>query len=333
MATKRGSKTDPNAWRSVNPAPIMLLHGPEDLIAQRFFDKIRGELKEATPDIEFSRLSASEYNAGELLVLASPSLFGESKLLYFEQLEKMNDAFLADALEYIQQPAEDVMLLCRHTGGNRGKKLLDQLKKVGVVVDCSRISTESAKLEFLRGEFKAARRRIDQKAVRALLDAVGSSLAELAAASDQLISDTEGVITEEMVDQYYGGRVQATAFKVADAALEGRTGEALTLLRHSLKTGAQPPAIIGAFAMKARQIATIIDAKLPAGQVPSALGVAPWQAQRVSATTRFWTPPKIAQALEHIAQADADVKGLARTPEFSVEKMVLDIASSAKTRR
>ena len=40
----------------------------------------------------------------------SPSLFGESKLIEVEGLESMNDAFLADALGYLQHPEQDAVL-------------------------------------------------------------------------------------------------------------------------------------------------------------------------------------------------------------------------------
>ena len=35
------------------------------------------------------------------------------------------------------------------------------------------------------------------------------------------------------VEKYYGGRVETNAFAVADAAIAGKTGDALILLRHA----------------------------------------------------------------------------------------------------
>ena len=64
-----------------------------------------------------------------------------------------------------------------------------------------------------------------------MLAAFGDDLAELAAACAQLISDASDEITEGVVDKYYGGRIETNAFKVADAALAGRSGDALALLR------------------------------------------------------------------------------------------------------
>ncbi|QCU78001.1 DNA polymerase III subunit delta [Citricoccus sp. SGAir0253] len=317
-------------WRTVEPAPLMLLRGPEDFIAARVTDRVRTMLRERDPGLEVHRIGAADYPAGQLAMLASPSLFGEAKIVLAEGLQDMNEAFLADCLEYVAAPAEDVTLLLRHTGGNRGKKLLDAVVAAGVQVECQPIKSDAEKAEFVAGEFRSRRRSIDPEAVRALIDATGGSLTDLAAACQQLLSDTEGTVTAEVVDRYYGGRVEATAFKVADAAIEGRAGQAAALLRHALATGVSAPAITGALAMKTRQVARIVDARISQGQVAQTLGMAPWQAKRVAETVRFWNPATIAAAIEWVAQADAEAKGLAKDADYAVERVVTRIALTAR---
>ena len=46
--------------------------------------------------------------------------------------------------------------------------------------------------------------------------------------------------TTRLVDNYHGGKVEATGFRVADAAVAGQTGEALRLLRHAIAHGRRP---------------------------------------------------------------------------------------------
>ena len=332
MASPRRTKTAGASWRDVTVAPLIFVQGSEDYIHTRVTEAIKTQLKQAEPDTEIHHRSAAEYQPGEIQVLASPSLFGEKKLLIFDEMHKMSDAFVTDGLEYLQQPNPDVTFLGLHGGGTRGKRLLDALKKSGVFVEAKPIKSDRDRMDFLQAEFRSARRKIDAEALRALADAIGENLGELAAAAHQLISDTEGTITERMVEQYYGGRVQATAFKVADAALDGQLGSAIALLRHAFATGVQPVAVSASFALKARQVARIIDAKVPQGQLASVLGMAPWQVQRVTATARHWTPVNIAGAVELIARADAEAKGQARDAEFAVERMVTKVATLAQRR-
>lgn len=332
MASTGRSKPAGTSWRDVTVSPLILVQGGEDYIHTRVTDSVKSQLKQAEPDTEIHHLSAAEYQFGELQVLASPSLFGEKKLLVFADMHKMTDAFVVDGLDYVQSYNPDVTFLGLHGGGTRGKRLLDALKKAGQHIEAKPIKSDRDRMEFLQAEFRSARRRINADAIRALADAIGQNLGELAAAAQQLIADTDGTITEDVVEKYYGGRVQATAFKVADSALDGQLGPATALLRHALATGVQPVAITASFAMKARQVARVVDVKMPQGQLASVLGMAPWQAQRVSATARHWTPVNIAGAIELIARADAEAKGQARDAEFAVERMVTKIAGMAGRR-
>lgn len=313
-------------------APLIFVQGSEDYIHTRVTESIKTQLKQTEPDTEVHHRSAADYQSGELQVLASPSLFGEKKLLIFDNMQKMTDAFVADGLDYVRDPNPDVTFLGLHSGGTRGKRLLDALKKAGQFVEAKPIKSDRDRLEFLQAEFRGARRRIEAEAIRALADAIGENLGELAAAAHQLLSDTQGTITERIVEQYYGGRVQATAFKVADAALDGQLGPSIALLRHAFATGVQPVAVSASFALKARQVGRIIDTKVPQGQLASILGMAPWQVQRVTATARHWTPVNIAEAIELIARADAEAKGQARDPEFAIERMVTRVATLAGRR-
>lgn len=326
----RRPKTSGADWRTVGRAPIMLLKGPEDFIATRVTDRVRAQLRESDPGLETHRIAAADYQPGQLSILASPSLFGEAKIIVADGLQEMNEAFLTDCLDYVGAPAEDVTLLLRHTGGNRGKRLLDAAVAAGVLIECQPIKSDAEKAEFVAQEFRTARRSIDPEAVRALIDANGSSLTDLAAACRQLLTDTDGTVGVEVVDRYYGGRVEATAFKVADAALSGRPGPATALLRHALATGVSAPAVTGALAMKARQIARIVDARIGQGQIASVLGVAPWQARQVQESARFWNPATIAAAVEWIAQADAEAKGLSKDAAYAVERAVTRIALTAR---
>jgi len=246
----------------VTPAAVVLVGGPEDYLGSRAMDRIRAQVRAAAPDVEVTRLNAGSYEPGSLAMNVSPSLFGEQKLLEVEGLEAMNDAFLADGLRYLKQPEPDAVLVLRHSGGVRGKKLLDAVKAGGwPVVDCQPLKKDADKIAFVTSEFRAASRRIDPDAVHALVNAVGAHLAELAAACSQLIADASTGVDSAMVDRYYGGRVEATAFKVADAAMAGNAPLALSTLRHALDTGADPVPLVAALASKLRTLAKVAGAQ------------------------------------------------------------------------
>jgi DNA polymerase-3 subunit delta len=243
----------------------------------------------------------------------------------------MNDAFLTDALKYLADPEPDAVLVVRHGGGVRGKKLLDAIKAAGwPVVDCQPLKKDADKSAFVAAEFKAASRRIEPEAVHALVNAVGANLSELAAACSQLIADAATAVDTDMVDRYYGGRIEATAFKVADAALAGNGPLALSTLRHALATGADPVPLVAALAAKLRTVAKVAGAQGSSAQIARQLGMQPWLVEQAQRDVRRWTPEGLVRSIQVTAEADAQVKGLSRDPVYAVEHAVTVIATSVR---
>ncbi|TLM87587.1 DNA polymerase III subunit delta [Pseudarthrobacter sp. NamE5] len=329
----RSTASNPASWRDASPASVVLISGPEEYLGIRAMDSIRTKVRAAAPDVELSRINAATYEAGTLLMQVSPSLFGESKLIEVEAVEAMNDAFLAEALDYLGHPESDVVVVLRHSGGARGKKLLDTVKKAGwPVVDCQPLKKDAEKAAFVAAEFKAGGRRIEPEAVQALVNAVGANLSELAAACSQLIADAGTTVTTDIVDQYYGGRIEATAFKVADAAMAGNAPLALSTLRHALATGADPVPLVAALAAKLRTVARVAGASGSSAQIAAELGMQPWLVEQAQREVRRWTPEGLVRSIQATAEADAQVKGLSRDPVYAVEHAVTVIAMSVQGR-
>ncbi|MFD2839149.1 DNA polymerase III subunit delta [Populibacterium corticicola] len=324
----RSSAARSVTWEQAPLAPVVLIQGPEGLLVDRAIEVVTAGAREADPQVERTVLAGAGYQNGTLLLHTSPSLFGEARLIVIDNAEAATDALITDVVSYVgHPPAPDVWLVIAHRGGVRGKKMLDAIKASGApVVACEALKKDGDKVSFAAQEFKRAGRRATAGAVRALVEALGSDVRELASACQQLIGDVSGTIDESMVEKYYGGRVEATGFKVADAAIAGQTAHAISLLRHALATGADPVPIVAALALKVRTLAKA--GALRSGRTAADLGMAPWQADRARKELANWTPDGIARAIQAVAQADAEVKGQGRDPVFAVERAVLVICQS-----
>ena len=303
-------------------APLVLIKGSESLLADRALSELRRQAHEVDPALERTDLSAGTYQAGQLDVLTSPSLFGESRMIIISDLENMTDALAADLQAYVSAPAADVWIFMRHPGGNaRGKKLLDAIAKAGFpVIPAEPLKNDRDKLDFVRSDVRQVHRSIETEAAQALVDALGNDLSALAAAVAQLLSDVEGKITLDAVRKYYSGRVEATSFEVADAIIDGRAARALTLVRHAYATGSAPAQLVAAIATKFRAMA-----KVSASSGRKNLGMSPWQAERARRELRAWPDPALASAITAIAQADEDTKGASKDPQGAVEKLVMTL--------
>ena len=305
--------------------PLVLVSGPEEVLVERAIASTLAAVR--STDVEVIRLEAATYEPGALLVHASPSLFGGAKCLVVRDLHEAPDELQLDLLSLLAEPAPDVTLVVAHGGGTKGKKVLDTMKKLGAhTIDCPAIKSDRDKTDFVMKEFSRARRKITGEGVRALVEAVGKDVRELAAACSQLIADTEGVVDDATVDVYHGGKVEATGFRVADATIAGQQGEALRLLRHAIATGVDPVPIVAVLASQLRQLIKVGSAgRGSSAQLAKSLGMAPWQVDKARRSIGHWSAEGLAVAVQAVAAADYEVKGGGRDPVYAVERAVLTI--------
>ena len=326
--SSRGSRRTPEgpAWDQVDLAPVVLIRAGEEILADRAVSRLLAQARQQDPSTEISTIEAAAYESHQLDTLVSPSLFGEPKLVLVPALEQMNDALLADLLSYVSAPDPGVVVLLRHNGGQRGRRLLDALAESPYpVVTIGAVKSARDKAALVGSDVRRAGRRMEPEAVGALVDALGSDLRELCSAVDQLVADTQGTITLQAVNIYYAGRFEATGFTVADAAAAGNVAKAITALRHAIATGTEPVPIVAALAMKIRQLARVAAAGGRRGVGPKELGMAPWQVDRARRELSGWSDDALAAAIVAVARADAEVKGESRDPVHAVERAVLTI--------
>jgi len=312
---------------------LVLVSGPEQLLAQRAVDGVVATLRAHDPDVDVVRLAAVDYEPGALGVHASPSLFGGWTAIVVEDFDEADDALVQDAHALALEPPEGVTLIVRHKSGNRGKRVLDVLKKHGRVISAAALKSDRDKIAFVQQEFREAGRKIEEPAATALVQAIGRDVAELASSCAQLIRDTAGTVRAADVETYYGDKVETTGFKVADAALRGDTPEALRLLRHALAGGLDPVPIVAVLGMQLRQVGKVASAgRVSAASLARDLGMAPWQVDQARKAAQGWDGVRLGRAIQAIAAADVEVKGglragtaVARDPEYAVERAVLAV--------
>lgn len=329
MAGKAAAKPTALAWNQIRPASVVLVSGTNDYLAARAIRRLRDFLHDEDPSLEVSDLDASSYTHGQLITVASPSLFGEPRLVRIESVEKCSDDFLEDALSYVADPAEGATVIMRHGGGVRGKKLLDAIRAStdAIEVGCPELKKDQERYDFAHAEFTAVGRRITPAALRILVTAFGDDLAELASACSQLCADSADEIDEALVKKYYGGRAETTAFTVVDLALAGKQAEAVVALRHALDSGADPVPVVAAFAMKLRGMAKVSGRREAAAQLAGPLSMAPWQIDRARRDLQGWDDTGLANAITATAAADAAVKGAARDQVYPLERLAILLAN------
>jgi DNA polymerase III subunit delta len=307
--------------------PVTLIVGEEDLLVDR---AVRAVVAAAPDDPDVHEVRAADLKPGDLAGLTAPSLFGGGCLVVIRSAQDVTKDIAAEVARLAADPAPGAVLVLTHSGGARNKALLADLARQGARrIDCPAVKRFGERLDFLRAEFARAGRKADDGGLRALLDAVGNDLRELAAACSQLAADTTGVINQSVVARYYRGRAEATGFTVADRTVEGRLGDALEQLRWALSTGVSPVLISSALAQNVRALGRVGAAARvrDPGTLAAEIGMPPWKVDRVRQQLRGWTAEGVARAHAVVAQADAQVKGEGASPGYALERAITDIVA------
>jgi len=282
------------------------------------------------PDVHDVR--AADLRPGDLPLLTAPSLFGSDCLVIVRSAQDAVKDVAGELARLVAAPPPGVLLVLTHSGAAKNFSLLagPGIRRI----DCPAVKRFGERLDFLRAEFGRAGRKADESGLRALLDAVGTDLRELAAASSQLAADTTGVVSQAVVARYYRGRAEATGFTVADRAVEGKLAEALEQLRWALATGVSPVLISSALAQGVRALGRVGAAARGRGAnaLAAELGMPPWKVDRVRQQLRGWTAEGIARAHGAAAQADAQVKGEGASPGYALERAITEIVACRSPR-
>jgi DNA polymerase III subunit delta len=326
-ATAAAGEPKGRSWNQPAVAPLVLVQGPEEYLRELAVNGVKTKAKEKLGEVELVELPIGSYEPGDLAVAASPSLFAEPKVVVITDLESVATAD-EDILSYLKDPNPDAVVIVVHGGGVRGKKVLDTLKtKDAIVIECPLLKKDAEKADFVHGLLKGLGRKAEPEAIGALIEATGSDLRSLASAATQLAVDIPGAITAESVREYHGGKVEATGFQIADAAIAGDAAKALTLLRHGLAIGLKGPELTGTLASKLRTLAKA--AAIRTGETTARdLGMQEWQLRNANNELRSWRPEQLATAVEAIAKADYLIKGggQAIDTEYALEKAIITVA-------
>lgn len=310
---------------------ITLVSGKEEFLGERTVQAVKEAVRGADAEAEFSETLGDGLSLATLGELSAPSLFSSTRCVVVRQLEQVPDESVGPLVGYCEAPAEDVALVLCHGGGQKGSGTLKKLRALPAVTEFK--SEELRRSEypsFVKAEVRRHGGQIEDEAAGFLLEAVGQDLRSLSAAASQLVNDIDAArISTEAVKRYFGGRAGATSFAVADAAFAGRRSQAMEELRWALDSGVAEVLVTSAFANNARAMARFKGTRRGAreGDLAAAVGVPPWKLRTVREQSGRWSEDALADAIRAVARADADIKGAASDPAYTLERLVLTVTS------
>lgn len=307
---------------------MTLVAGPEQFLSERAVADLLARARHDDPDIDVTSLDAADTTPAELSETLSPSLFAASRATVVAGIDQCSDELAAELERLAQSPPDGAVLVLVHPGGNKGKRLLDSLRKRAVPeVRCDAVKRADDVLDFVAREAKAHRGRIDRDAAVRLVDVLGGDLRGLASMTEQLVADGEGHVSVDLVGAYVDGRADVKGWAVADLAITGQTSRALAELRWALAGGTDAVLVIGALAGSLRNLIRL--AAIPRGyreaDIARDLEVPSWKVRILRGQLRGWTTDGLARALRAVARADLDIKGGSSDHALALSAAVLAV--------
>jgi DNA polymerase III subunit delta len=306
-----------------------------EFLADRVRERALASVLAGDPGCEVTTASAGALTAGEFLGLTSASLFSAATAVVLHDLQDATEGPSDELAAYAAEPSPEVAVILVHAGGQKGKKLLDQLRSAATVTE---VKVEAPKYErdfvgWARGESREVGAPLDDAAATLLVQAVGQDLRALAGAIDQLAAtrdapqDGTAAISADTVRKYFGGRADVRGYEIADAAIEGRFDVALERVRWAESAKVAAPVIVSALAAGLRSLAKLADVGAGVSDADAAklVGAPAFKIRSLKGQLRGWNPDALATALSAVAQTDLDIKSGEADPAYAVERLVLQI--------
>lgn len=180
---------------------------------------------------------------------------------------------------------------------------------------------------------RAQQRRITPEAARMLVESLGDDLRMLASEIDKLGTyvGEGGEIGPEDIRALTPVARQSKVFDLTDALARRDTSTALVLLHELLASGESPLGIVALTAFQTRslmQVKLLSDRGMPAHQIASAAGIAPFVVEKSLRLARRFTFAQLEAAHRTLLEIDTSLKRSRMTPELALDLLVLEFGKA-----
>jgi len=180
---------------------------------------------------------------------------------------------------------------------------------------------------------RAQGRRMSPDAARMLVESLGDDLRMLASEIDKLGTyvGEGGEIGGDDVRALTPVARQSKVFDLTDALARRDTSAALALLHELLANGESPLGIVALTAFQTRslmQVKLLSDRGMPAHQIASAAGIAPFVVEKSLRLARRFTFAQLEAAHRTLLEIDTSLKRSRMTPELALDLLVLEFGKA-----
>ncbi len=316
------------------------IRGDEDYLKKDLADSlIREVVDERTKDFNYHVADAGELDPTDFasLLRTPPMMFGK-RLFHLRDAQRMSPKVREIAIAFTEDPTPDVVLVMIDPrkwqdipAAQRNPKYLQKMAAAGAAVVTCWSLFENDLLAWVKRSFERREMEVDEETARFFVEAVGEELVMLDAEIEKLTTYAAGskAVTigdiENVTGRYRGG----TVFELAHLASEGKTSEALRVLRALSGLGEPSVRIVFWLFRHYLELGRLVVERSGRGGRGRSdrFGRKPREAlRRQMAEAALHDEQSVRKALARIYDADVSIKKSGAQAEPVVEKLVLDLS-------
>jgi DNA polymerase-3 subunit delta len=311
--------------------PVYLFSGSDRPKITLALQRLRARIGEEATE----QLHASEA-AGEDAVAACNALGlfgGDQRAVIVGGVEAWKAADVKEIEAYLEAPAPTTVLALVGEGVKKDSALAKAVAKAGEV-HVYEVGKRQLP-EWVGEQFARLGAPIERDACRALVEAVGEDVGDLASEIQKLATWANGEqITRANVEELAVGRAETPIFAVTDAwgqrdvAATLRATESLLERSHRTRSGEllRMVASLTGHVGRVRKISRLSDEGVRSSEIAGRLKMHPFVAEKAAKQARNFSPEELAQATVRLAELDAGAKGGSRLPpELQLERTLVEI--------
>ncbi|MBI5137173.1 MAG: DNA polymerase III subunit delta [Nitrospirae bacterium] len=314
------------------PAPVYLVHGPEQLLRDEAVAAIVGAaLDPSLADFNHDRFEAGQCRPEEVVAAAQMlPVMAALRVVVVRGVERFKAEALAPLAAYVADPSPSTCLVLEGEKVDMRRALFVSVKKVGQVVEC-KPPYDNQLVPWIMARVRGTGRSISPEAAQFMANYTGANLGALAGELEKAATYAGGgPIDLTAVSETVGaGRVH-TVFELTDALGDRRPAAALKALATLLDSGEAPLRVQAIIVRHYRLLWRAHEARRAgAGDLARTLGVAPFLAKKLTAQAGRYGGDELAGCVRRFAQVDLDLKGGALSPRRALEDEVLALTRRA----
>jgi DNA polymerase-3 subunit delta len=306
--------------------PVYLVRGDDPSLVSEALTSLLAELAGDDAGLAVEDLTGDEPDVGAIVdASCTPPFLADRRVIVVRDVGRIRTDDAAPLVDYLADPLPTTVLVLVAGGGQTPTRLLNAVKKAGHVIDA--VPDARARKSWLVDRMKAADVKLDAPAGELIRVHLGEDIGRLQSLLD-VLSAAYGPGAKVGVDEvrpFLGEAGGVAPWDLTDAIDSGDTAAALGHLHRMMEAGGRHPLVI--MATLHNHVANMlrVDGADIGGEAEAAqlLGIHPFRAGKVLAQARRLGSDNIARAIELLAQADMDLRGLkAWSPELVLEVLV-----------